>query len=208
MIQPADRPTGSALTTARLGVGCAAVVVVVLLVFVGLAQARQHGMLGGDLTATSGGATRVFSTGQLVDVRQRPAPDFALQRLGGQGDVQLRQLRGSPVVLNFWASWCPPCRDEAPVLESAAQRYGAQGVKFVGIDVWDTEGDGARFLQDYKVGYPNVIDPLGRVSIDYGLTGTPETVFIDRRGVLQRKYIGPLSQDAVDSLVGELLRAA
>jgi len=182
--------------------------VVLLLILVGIAQARARGLLGGDVTAGSQGAAGIFSSGQLITMRQRPAPSFALQVLGGKETLNLQQYRGSPVVLNFWASWCPPCRDEAPVLEQGSQRYSANGVHFVGIDVWDTEIDGRKFLTDFGVSYTNVVDPLGRVSIDYGLTGTPETILVDRNGVMRSRWIGPLTVDSLSNLVDGLLQSA
>lgn len=204
-----DSTSNSALARtalpARLGIGCAAVALLAFLSVVGITQARQAGLLGGiGASGSSPGAAQVFVNNQEIQLRPRPAPDFTLQKISG-GKLQLSHLRGHPVILNFWASWCPPCRDEAPALEQAWQKYRGKGIDFVGVDVWDTHGDATRFLCDFKVTYPNVEDPLGDASIAYGLTGTPETVLISSGGMLERKWIGPLPAATLATIVHDAL---
>src|SRR4051812_30686779 len=87
-----------------------------------------------------------------------PAPTFSLGRLDGGGTLDLASLRGKPVVLNFWASWCVPCKGEAPMLERASRQYRKQGVVFVGIDWHDVKSDARRFLSHHSVTYPTVLD--------------------------------------------------
>jgi cytochrome c biogenesis protein CcmG/thiol:disulfide interchange protein DsbE len=117
-----------------------------------------------------------------------PAPVFTAKRLDATGTIDLAALRGKPVVLNFFASWCEPCKGEAKVLESAAQRYGKR-VVFLGVDYHDVTSDGRRFLQAHGITYPTVQDGSGMVGDRYGLTGVPETYFIDARGRLVGNHI-------------------
>ena len=116
--------------------------------------------------------------------RTPPAPGFALTRLDTPGKLDLASLRGKVVVLNFWASWCVPCKSEAPRLEAAWRRYRGQGVVVIGVDAQDFTGDARRFIRRYKLTYPNVHDGPGNVGSKYGVTGFPETYFVDRSGRL------------------------
>jgi cytochrome c biogenesis protein CcmG/thiol:disulfide interchange protein DsbE len=118
-----------------------------------------------------------------------PAPAFSLRRLDTNGTLALASLRGKPVVLNFWASWCVPCKGEAKMLEDAWQRYRSQGVVFVGIDWHDVKSDARRFLDHHGVTYPTVLDGSGSITDRYGVVGVPETYFIDRRGRLVGEHI-------------------
>jgi len=119
-------------------------------------------------------------------LKGKPAPDFALAALSTHAEppIHLANLRGKPVVINFWASWCTPCADEAPLLQAAWQHARTKGVIFIGIDYQDTQSDGLSFLQKRGITYPSAIDANGATAINYGVTGTPETFFIDRRGVV------------------------
>ena len=109
-----------------------------------------------------------------------PAPDFQLPMLRG-GTLSSQDLKGSPVVVNFWASWCVPCRQEAPVLEAAYEQYKALGVRFVGVDYEDLEGDAQAFTKEFKITYPSIRDTGGTLARSFGVRGVPETFFIDRQ---------------------------
>jgi cytochrome c biogenesis protein CcmG/thiol:disulfide interchange protein DsbE len=111
----------------------------------------------------------------------KPAPNFTLKRIDRPGTLQLASLRGKVVVLNFWASWCYPCKQEAPALSEAARRWAGR-VVVLGVDVNDFAGDARRFARKYGLSYPLVHDNHNVTSPKYGLTGLPETFFIDRRG--------------------------
>jgi cytochrome c biogenesis protein CcmG/thiol:disulfide interchange protein DsbE len=122
------------------------------------------------------------------------APAWTLERLDGKGDLALESLRGKTVVLNFWASWCGPCRDEMPLLQEGSQRWRDRNVVFVGIDAKDVRGDARRFLARYGVTYPNVYDGKGSMIGRYGVTGYPETYFIDRLGRVRYRIAGPVRE--------------
>lgn len=135
----------------------------------------------------------------------RPAPAFDLETLDG-GRLSLAELRGAPVVVNFWASWCIPCREEAPLLTRAAQRYAAQGLRVVGIVYQDGAESARDFVSRYGQTYPAVLDPDGRTAIDYGVFGIPETFFIDRTGVVRSRQVGPVTEDGLRRQIEALLR--
>jgi cytochrome c biogenesis protein CcmG/thiol:disulfide interchange protein DsbE len=124
------------------------------------------------------------AAGELAQGKSPPAPHFDLSRLDGQGKLALASLRGKVVVLNFWASWCVPCKSEAPRLEAAWRHWRAQGVVVVGVDAQDFSGDARRFIRRYALTYPNVHDGPGNVLPKYGVTGFPETYFVARDGRL------------------------
>jgi cytochrome c biogenesis protein CcmG/thiol:disulfide interchange protein DsbE len=114
----------------------------------------------------------------------------ALPRGAAARMVALRDLRGHPVVLNFWASWCEPCRDEAPLLEGLARDYASRGLLVVGVDTEDLEAPANGFLSRYRITYLNLRDPDGSVGRLFGTTGVPETFFIDAAGRIRSKFPG------------------
>lgn len=118
------------------------------------------------------------------------APPFVLPRLDIDGTLDLASLRGKVVVINFWASWCIPCREEARALEATWQRYRDRGVVVLGVNVQDLTPEALRFLRDTKTTYPAVRDKDNTVYRAYGLTGVPETFFVDRAGRIVRKFPG------------------
>lgn len=134
------------------------------------------------------------------------APAFALQTLDGD-TVSLAGLRGKVVVLNFWASWCIPCRQEHPALARAAERYPESDVRVVGVLYQDTPEGARRFLDALGGDWPTGLDPGSRTAIDFGVYGVPETYFIGREGRVARKHIGPVSWELVSSTVDSLLAA-
>jgi cytochrome c biogenesis protein CcmG/thiol:disulfide interchange protein DsbE len=137
----------------------------------------------------------------------RPAAAFALQGFDGQ-PVSLDALRGQVVVLNFWASWCyPACYEEAPVLEAGWRRYRERGAVVVGVAIQDKDPASRDFIERFGLTFPNAPDPSGKVSIDYGVYGVPETFVIDRRGMIRTKHVGAVTEQlfrqAVEPLLGE-----
>lgn len=134
----------------------------------------------------------------------RAAPQFSLMTLAGQR-LDLASLEGRPLVLNFWASWCLPCRDEAPLLAAAATGDPADGVAVVGVVYQDNAENARAFMARYGQTYPGLEDPDGRTALDYGVFGIPETFFIDRRGVIRSKQTGPLDAGSLRRQI-ELIR--
>ena len=128
-----------------------------------------------------------------------PAPGFTLRRIGSPGKLDLASLRGKPVVLNFWASWCVPCKGEAKMLERAWRQYRRQGVVFLGIDYHDVTSDARTFLSHHGVTYPTVQDGSGAVADRYGVSAVPETYFVDRRGRLVGAHIVGTVVDQADA---------
>ena len=138
----------------------------------------------------------------------RAAAPFSLTTFDGQ-PVRLEALRGRVVVVNFWASWCyPACYEEAPALERGWQAYRDRGVTFVGVDIQDTREAGLKFMQDFKLTFPNAPDPSGRVSVDYGVYGVPETFFIDRQGRVRAKHVGVVTDEKLREQLDRLLAEA
>ena len=135
----------------------------------------------------------------------KPAAAFALRAFDGS-PVSLEGLRGQVVVLNFWASWCyPACYEEAPTLERGWKQYKDRGVTVVGINIQDKEEPARRFLAQFGHTFPNAPDPAGRVSVDYGVYGVPETFFIDRWGRIRAKHVGALTDGTFQKEVKRLL---
>jgi cytochrome c biogenesis protein CcmG/thiol:disulfide interchange protein DsbE len=124
-------------------------------------------------------------------LKGKPAPDFTLTRLDTGEKVTLAELRGRPLVLNFWASWCGPCQLEHPTLTRAARRYQTDA-HFFGVVFEDTTEDAQRFARPLDPSFPQLLDPQSRMAVDYGVTGVPETYFIDAQGIIRDKYVGPL----------------
>jgi cytochrome c biogenesis protein CcmG/thiol:disulfide interchange protein DsbE len=120
------------------------------------------------------------------------APAFDLPKLEGEGRVSLASLRGRAVVLNFWASWCDPCRDESPYLERLWREKRAQGLVLVGVNEEDVSKDARRFARRYGLSYPLVRDKSGGLRDDYRLRGYPETFVVDRRGRVVERVAGPV----------------
>jgi cytochrome c biogenesis protein CcmG, thiol:disulfide interchange protein DsbE len=135
----------------------------------------------------------------------RPAPAFSLTTFDGKV-VSLESLRGQVVVLNFWASWCyPACYEEAPILEASWRQYQKEGVTVLGVAIQDKEPASLDFIQRFGLTFPNAPDPAGRVSIDYGVYGVPETFLIDRRGMIRRKHVGAVTEAAFREGIAPLL---
>ena len=134
----------------------------------------------------------------------REASDFTLELFSGDR-LRLSDLRGKAVLLNFWSSWCIPCRDEAPILEESWKRYKDKPVMFIGIDVWDDKDSALTYLKQFGGGYVNGIDSKGEIAVDYGVGGVPETYFIDSSGKIVDKYTGPLTEGMIDHLLGKAL---
>lgn len=132
------------------------------------------------------------------------APDFTITSFEGE-TITLSELRGQVVIVNFWASWCPPCRDEAPYLEATWRKYKDQGVVFIGVDYVDTESKALAYIDEFDITYFNGPDLGTRISADYNMQGVPETYYISKSGEISGIKIGPLVQPELDEKIDELL---
>ena len=185
-------PPETGTRRAALGALLWLVPIVALLLVIGYASIRKQQPESITATLARGGRPR--------------APAFTLPRFDG-GTLTLAELRGKFVVMNFWASWCIPCKDEAPLLERVWRDYRDRGVVVVGVNIQDLESEARRFIAETKATYPEVRDRDGTVSRAYGITGVPETFFIDREGRVAHKFPGAaiewrLWEEAVEGLIG------
>jgi len=132
------------------------------------------------------------------------APAFALPAVGTGQTVDLESLRGKPVVVNFWATWCVPCYEEHPTLVANARNL--PDVQFVGVVFNDTEDKITRFLNERGSAYPTLLDPNGKTAIAYGVGGVPETFFVNPAGVIVAKFEGPLSTEQLQTNLAKAMR--
>jgi|APLak6261679142_1056127.scaffolds.fasta_scaffold00202_5 cytochrome c biogenesis protein CcmG/thiol:disulfide interchange protein DsbE len=121
----------------------------------------------------------------------KPAPQFTIKRLDKDGQISLKDFAGKPVVINFWATWCGPCKYEQEVLDLASRQY--PNVAFIGIVFEDTEENTRRYLRETGTPYIHLFDPKSTVAVDYGVSGVPETYFINRQGIIVKKHIFPFN---------------
>ena len=160
-------------------------------------------------TAASSTATETsIGASGLTTFGGGPAPEFSLPDLVDPSrTVSIAGLRGRPVLVNFWASWCVPCRKEMPVLEAAYRRLRGR-VVFLGVDTNDTRGAALSFLRQMGVTYPSVYDPHGTAATAYGLFGLPTTVFVAPSGRMLERHVGALSPSTLASSIHSLVGTA
>jgi cytochrome c biogenesis protein CcmG/thiol:disulfide interchange protein DsbE len=140
-----------------------------------------------------------------IKMVNRPAPDFSLTSFKGT-TISLQSLQGKPVVLNFWASWCPPCRVEARLLERTWRAYKNRGLIFIGVNIQDRKKDALNYIREFNITYPNGPDPTGEISIDYGVSGLPVTFFVSRRGEIIRRWVGAIEKGLLISSIEEIMQ--
>ena len=131
---------------------------------------------------------------------------FSLESFSG-GRVSLADFEGQPVIINFWASWCAPCRQEMPALEATWQLFRERDLVVVGINLpkSDPEESARAFLDEFGISYPNVFDTRGFTAIDYGVSGIPVTFFVDREGIVTRRFVGTLTDGSLMVWAEELV---
>jgi cytochrome c biogenesis protein CcmG/thiol:disulfide interchange protein DsbE len=137
----------------------------------------------------------------------QPVPSPTMQELDGNGEGSLVDYRGQWVLVNFWASWCGPCKEEAPALEQFQRRHQGDDFTVLGIDSRDLSGDGRAFVEKYGLSYPQLRDGDGSVSHDFGTTGVPENFLVDPRGKLRLLLRGPVTPEYLRENVAPMLPA-
>lgn len=142
----------------------------------------------------------------------KAAKGFTVSWLQGQelvdnpsNELRLSQFQGKPMILNFWASWCGSCRDEAAYFEAFWRRHRNDGIAMVGIAIQDTPEDAMRFAKAFGKSYILGLDTDGKASIDYGVYGVPETFFIDRHGIIKHKEAGPVTEAMLQKHLADIL---
>ena len=175
----------------RVGLGLLAVVLVGILVIQGCTPSSQA-MQDGQQEAAVG-----INVGEL-------APDFTLTDLEGNS-VTLSEYRGKVVVLNFWATWCPPCRAEMPDIESLYQEYKDKGLVVIGIDIGEPEATVRQFVQRGGYSWTFVLDSTGTVAANYNIRAIPTSFFIDREGVIQAVNIGAMTKRGMEATLAEAM---
>ncbi len=141
---------------------------------------------------------------QQGQVKRGAAPDFTLTGFDGR-TVTLSQLRGKVVIINYWASWCPPCREEAAYLEQTWRKYKDQDVVFIGVDYADTENEARAYIKEFDITYVNGPDLGTKIAQAYNIQGVPETFYVDKKGQLHGLNVGPLKSPELDNKIDELL---
>ena len=142
----------------------------------------------------------------LVAGGREPAPEVDLPRLSGDGNGSLDDYKGQVVVLNFWASWCEPCRAESPLLQRWHKRLAKRNATVLGVDVQDVSGDARDFAAEFGLTYPMLRDGPGDIRDEFGILGLPETFVVDRRGRIAAVARGPVDERFMREQVAPLLR--
>ena len=155
----------------------------------------------GGRAVSIGGVNTEFG---VAEIDQAPARDFTLELIEGE-TLKLSDLTGQVVMVDFWASWCAPCRHEAPVLEQTYRDYAGREVEFIGVNIWDLPDNAPAYVDDFDITYPTGVDADGAIAIDYGVKGIPEKFFIDKTGVVRQKFVGPMSAETLRQTLDELL---
>lgn len=185
---------------ARLAVRLMVAGVVLLVLALAIQQLRTKGTdVVGPLSVADFEATATTEDG--------PAPAFEMRSLAGDGPIALADYPRQVVVLNFWASWCGPCRVEAPDLQATWERFRARGVQFIGVDYQDDLYAGRGFVEEFGITYPSVFDPPGQLAFKYGLVGLPTTIVITPERRIAYRFVGIVDRDKLEDALLAVLRS-
>ena len=176
----------------RVSLGLLAVVLVGILVVQGCKSSSQ------PITSNGQEATAVVNAGES-------APDFTLVDLEGN-QVSLSDFRGKTVFVNFWATWCPPCRAEMPEIEAIYQEYKDKEVVVIGIDIMEPEDVVRQYVEQGGYSWTFVLDTSGEVTANYEVAAIPTSFFIDREGIIQAVNIGAMTKRAMENKLAEAMR--
>jgi len=187
-------------TTKAVATWLAALVAITIVVALAIVEFRTRGT--GDI-----GDFSVANYKARAEVENTPAPEFSLPALEGGDEIGVSSFRGHVLVVNFWASWCAPCRTEAPGLQWVSKHYRAQGVRFLSVDERDDPAAALEFVREFEFGwrYPSASDPAGSLADDYRLIGLPTTFIIDPSGTIRYRFQGYLDRQVLQATLDDLL---
>lgn len=151
------------------------------------------------------GSTNNAGSSAVAPLKGESAPSFTLPLLSNQQAISLTRYKGKAIVLNFWASWCAPCQEEASLFQAEWRKVQTKNIVFFGVDFQDTQAAGLSFLHKYHISYPNVSDVFGTTAAPFTLTYTPTTFFINRNGIVINSIEGQLTAQQLSQNVQALL---
>lgn len=159
-------------------------------------------LLGGCI---SGSSSKNKAPGFTVDMLDQSKVEQADANNYRGKSVSLDDYKGKPLVLNFWAPWCPPCREEAPMLQQTYEKYKGKDIEFLMISIRDTDENVVNFMKENNLSFPVGLDTEAVLTTRYSVSGIPTTFFIDRDGKIKRSYVGALNAGQIDSFIGEIM---
>ena len=171
-------------------------IIISISLILGIIFLFAKGLTNDKSTSSKSGFTRVGEK----------APNFEFNSIINSKDITLSEYIGDPLVINFWASWCPPCREESELLEKTYKELTDQKIKFIGINIQDTEIEAKNYISEFNITYPNGMDIDGRISIDYGVIGLPVTFFINKDGIINTRWVGAISKSELYSNISQITK--